>query len=44
MFRNELAKLGWVEGRNLQIDRRHGRGNVDRMRANAAEVVGLAPT
>jgi putative tryptophan/tyrosine transport system substrate-binding protein len=42
-FRNELAKLGWVEGRNLQIDVRYGQGDVDRMRANAAELVGLAP-
>jgi putative tryptophan/tyrosine transport system substrate-binding protein len=40
---NELAKLGWVEGRNLQIDVRYGRGDVDRMRANAAELVGRAP-
>jgi putative tryptophan/tyrosine transport system substrate-binding protein len=43
-FRSELAKLGWVEGRNLQIDVRFGQGgDVDRMRANAAELVGLAP-
>jgi ABC transporter substrate binding protein len=38
-----LAKLGWAEGRNLQIDLRFGGGNVDRMRANAAELAGLAP-
>jgi putative tryptophan/tyrosine transport system substrate-binding protein len=43
MFRDELARLGWVEGRNLQIDMRYDRGDVDRMRANAAELVGLAP-
>jgi putative tryptophan/tyrosine transport system substrate-binding protein len=43
IFRNELARLGWVEGRNLQFDVRYGRGDVDRMRANAAELVGLAP-
>jgi putative tryptophan/tyrosine transport system substrate-binding protein len=42
-FRNELAKLGWVEGRNLQIDLRFGQGDVDRMRANATELVALAP-
>jgi putative tryptophan/tyrosine transport system substrate-binding protein len=42
-FVNELAKLGWVEGGNLQIDVRFGRSDVDRMRANAAELVGLAP-
>jgi putative tryptophan/tyrosine transport system substrate-binding protein len=43
MFRNELAKLGWVEGRNLQIDLRFADDDPDRMRANAAEVLGLAP-
>ena len=42
VLRNELAKLGWVEGRNLQADVRFG-ADVDRMRANAAELVGLAP-
>jgi ABC transporter substrate binding protein len=42
-FQNELAMRGWVAGRNLQIDVRYGRGDVDRMRANAAELVGLAP-
>lgn len=42
-LRNELAKLGWVEGRNLQIDVAFGGADVDRMRANAAEFVGLAP-
>jgi putative tryptophan/tyrosine transport system substrate-binding protein len=42
-LRNELAKLGWIEGRNLQIDVRFGGADVDRMRANAAELVALAP-
>jgi putative tryptophan/tyrosine transport system substrate-binding protein len=42
-FWNELAKLGWVRGSNLQVDQRYGRGDVDRMRANATELVGLAP-
>jgi putative tryptophan/tyrosine transport system substrate-binding protein len=42
-IRNELAKLGWVEGRNLQTDVRFGQGDVGRMRANAAELIGLAP-
>jgi putative tryptophan/tyrosine transport system substrate-binding protein len=42
-IRNELAKLGWVEGRNLQIDVRYGRADVDRMRPNATELIGLAP-
>jgi putative tryptophan/tyrosine transport system substrate-binding protein len=42
-IRNELAKLGWVEGRNLQIDVRYGRADVDRMRPNATELIGLDP-
>jgi putative ABC transport system substrate-binding protein len=43
MFLNELARLGWVEGRNLQVDRRYGGGDPDRRRRNAAELVSLAP-
>jgi putative tryptophan/tyrosine transport system substrate-binding protein len=43
MLRNDLAKLGWVEGRNLQIDLRFADNDPDRMRANATEVIGLAP-
>jgi putative ABC transport system substrate-binding protein len=42
-FRDALAKLGWIEGRNLQIDLRFAEGDVDRIRASASEVVSLAP-
>jgi hypothetical protein len=28
-FRNALAKLGWIEGRNLRIDRRLSSANAD---------------
>jgi putative ABC transport system substrate-binding protein len=42
-FRDALARLGWVEGRNLQIDVRYDRADVDRIRANVAELLGLAP-
>jgi len=42
-FQNELARLGWVVGRNLQVDVPYGDGDPDRMRRNAAELVGLAP-
>jgi putative ABC transport system substrate-binding protein len=41
--RQELAKLGWVEGRNLRVDLRHTAGDPDRMRANAAELVSAGP-
>jgi ABC-type uncharacterized transport system substrate-binding protein len=42
-FQEDLAKLGWVEGRNLSTEVRFGVGDPDRLRAYAAELVGLAP-
>jgi putative ABC transport system substrate-binding protein len=42
-FRNGLAALGWIEGRNIRIDYRYIAGNPDRARAGAAELVALAP-
>jgi putative ABC transport system substrate-binding protein len=42
-FRSELAKLGWVEGRNVQMDVRFGGADADRLRASAMELVSLAP-
>jgi putative ABC transport system substrate-binding protein len=38
-----LAKLGWIEGRNLRTDLRFGGGDPDRIRAYAVELVRLAP-
>jgi putative tryptophan/tyrosine transport system substrate-binding protein len=38
-----LAKLGWVEGRNVQFDRRVSTDNPDQLRVFADELVGLAP-
>jgi putative tryptophan/tyrosine transport system substrate-binding protein len=42
-FRQELAKLGWMDGRNIRIDYRWGAGNIERIRASAAELVALRP-
>jgi putative ABC transport system substrate-binding protein len=42
-FREGLARLGWVEGRNLRIDLRFGGGDPERLRDYAAELAGLAP-
>jgi putative ABC transport system substrate-binding protein len=42
-FRKTLRELGWVEGRNLQIDTRWGAGDPERFRRYAAELVALAP-
>jgi putative ABC transport system substrate-binding protein len=42
-FRSEMARLGWIESRNLHIDVRFGVGNADSLRAYATELVSLAP-
>jgi putative ABC transport system substrate-binding protein len=43
-FREALAKLGWIDGRNLRIDYLWaGGGDASRANAYAAELVGLAP-
>jgi len=42
-FREGLAKLGWTEGRELQIEYRWFAGDSDRARAYAAELVKLKP-
>src|ERR1700730_13850636 len=41
-FRDGMARLGWVEGRNLQIDLRVA-SDVGRFRTYAAELVSFAP-
>jgi putative ABC transport system substrate-binding protein len=42
-FLQGLGELGWSVGRNLRIDYRWGRGDTERYRAYAAELVALAP-
>jgi putative ABC transport system substrate-binding protein len=42
-LREGLAKLGWIEGRNLRIDLRFTGNDPDRIRASAAELISLAP-
>jgi putative ABC transport system substrate-binding protein len=41
-LREGLAKLGWIEGRNLHIELRFTGSDPDRMRAYAVELVSLA--
>jgi putative ABC transport system substrate-binding protein len=41
-FRQVLRELGWIEGRNVQIDARWG-VDIEHIRKNAAELIGLAP-
>ena len=40
-FQQELAKLGWSEGSNVQFDERWSTDNVDLVRADAANLVAL---
>jgi hypothetical protein len=42
-FVQALASLGWIEGRNIQIDHRYAAGDVERMHAFAKELVGMIP-
>jgi putative tryptophan/tyrosine transport system substrate-binding protein len=42
-FLQELAQLGWIDGRNVRIDHRWGIADADRIRKYAAELVALAP-
>jgi putative tryptophan/tyrosine transport system substrate-binding protein len=42
-LRQELERLGWVEGRTLRIDYRYSGGDLARVTANAAELVNLGP-
>src|SRR3954468_5447841 len=42
-IREGLQKLGWTEGRNVQIETRYANGNAERMRAQAMDLVKLSP-
>jgi len=42
-FKQALAELGWMEGRNIQIVIRYAAADVDRMHAFAKELVALQP-
>ena len=38
-----LADLGWTDGRNVRMDLRWGRADINRIQALAQELVGLKP-
>jgi putative ABC transport system substrate-binding protein len=42
-FTQALSDLGWTDGRNVRMDLRWGRGDINRIRALAQELVGLKP-
>ena len=43
ILRETLAKLGWIQGRNLRIDLRWGAGDLGLLETHARELVSLAP-
>jgi ABC-type uncharacterized transport system substrate-binding protein len=43
VFREALQKLGWTDGRNVQIDIRWSEGDAERLRKNAADLAALSP-
>jgi putative ABC transport system substrate-binding protein len=42
-FREGLNKLGWIEGRNIQMEYRWGAGDLKRLSSYAADLVALKP-
>lgn len=42
-FRQRLRELGWIEGRNIQIELRWAAADPDKARNFATELVGMAP-
>src|SRR4051812_23619808 len=42
-FEQELARLGWTDGRNVRIDTRWATTDADTIRRHAAELAALAP-
>ena len=43
VFEQELQKLGWTKGRDINIDYRFGAADISQIRMQAAELVALAP-
>ena len=43
VFLQKLQRLGWVEGRNVQIEYRWGKGYAEPLRRDAMELAALAP-
>jgi len=42
-FKQALRELGWIEGRNIQVDYRFGAGDVERIQKFARELVNSQP-
>jgi putative tryptophan/tyrosine transport system substrate-binding protein len=42
-FRDQLAKLGWVDGRNLRIEIRHSNDDLSALQSSARDLAALKP-
>ena len=42
-FTEALARAGWIEGRNIDIERRFPAGDTDRIHSEAADIVSKSP-
>jgi putative ABC transport system substrate-binding protein len=42
-FRQELQRLGWIDGQNVRVDVHFGEGDASRIRKQLAELVTLSP-
>jgi putative ABC transport system substrate-binding protein len=42
-FRQALTEFGWMQGRNVRVEYRWSGGDIGRVRAYAAELVGFMP-
>jgi ABC-type uncharacterized transport system substrate-binding protein len=43
VFREELQKLGWVEGRNIRVDIRRAAPGIEPLQRSASELIALQP-
>ena len=42
-FQHRLQELGWIDGRNVQINYRLAAGNIERLSTFASELAGISP-
>jgi putative ABC transport system substrate-binding protein len=42
-FRDEMRKVGWIDGNNIRLDYRFGGGDLAKITSSAAELVALGP-
>jgi putative tryptophan/tyrosine transport system substrate-binding protein len=42
-FKDQMQKVGWIDGKNIHLVYRFGGGNLAKIEASAAELVALSP-